>query len=146
MMIRSERRRGRRTGSASLMTVVAVLVAGVGLGMLSGSGSKRDRFVRPLGAQSLVLSSVQIIAFENTVARFDTTTGEIAVLRGNLDNPSTQKTWQVRVRSVSGKTSGLLEMQQASGATFLVDIVDGRTWLLNRRSTNASWDEIRTIR
>lgn len=143
---RTRTRTRSRPGRLSLAMIAILVAAAIGLPMLIGSGSGRDRYVRPLSGSSFVLSNVQIIAFENSVARFDATTGEIATLHGNLDNPSAQKVWDLKVRKVSGRTSGLLELQQAAGRTFLVDVVDGRTWLLNRRGTNATWDEIRTIR
>ncbi len=130
----------------TLALLSLVLIGGLVLPMLIGSGPDRDRHVRPLAGDSFVLSTVQIIRFDNQIARFDTQTGELAVLRGNLDNPSTAKTWQVRVQKVRGKTSGLLEIQHVANRLFLVDAVNGRTWLLNKRGSNGTWDEIRTIR
>jgi len=140
-------RQQQRTRIRVLAGCVALaIIAGVGLTMLGGSGPERDRYRRPLSGDSLILSTVQIIIFDGQIARFDTETGEIAFLRGNLDNPSTQKTWQVRVQKVRGKTSGLLEIQHVANRLFLVDTINGRTWLLNKRGSNGTWDEIRTIR
>jgi hypothetical protein len=88
---------------------------------------------------------------DSDIARLDTTTGAIYRFRGNVDNPSVRNTWEMRVPPVKGKHSGLLEVQQVKlgnhRTTFLVDIVDGRTWILrNRASTNGSWDPVDIFR
>ena len=88
---------------------------------------------------------------DSDIARLDTTTGAIYRFRGDADDPSVRDTWELRVPPVAGKHSGLLEVQQVMQGghrtTFLVDIVDGRTWILHRRaSTNGSWDPVEIFR
>ena len=90
-----------------------------------------------------IVSKVQIINFDQSVARFDTTTGEIHRFNGSLNKPNVRASWVLKVRGVRGGTSGYLDIQQAGGASFLVDQVTGDTWILRRRGTNASWDKLR---
>lgn len=91
-------------------------------------------------------SKVRIINFDKSVARFDTSTGSIHELNGDLKNPSVRCTWTPHVKGVNKKTSGYLEIQHAGGGTFLVDRVTGDSWVLRRRGSNAKWDEVKLFR
>jgi hypothetical protein len=124
------------------VTLAAVIVA-LGAGSGDDSRAQANRSVTVEG----VVSRVRIINFDDTIARFDSSTGAIAKYNGNLQNTSVRGTWKPHVEGVRN-TSGLLEIQEAQGpgnfpgATFLVDIVSGKTWQLNRRGTNATWDAV----
>lgn len=124
---------------AALTLIVASLVAAQ-----SGDRPRTNQAVTIEG----VVPRMRIINFDEGLARFDTATGAIARLSGNLDNASTQITWTDHVGAVE-QSSGLLEIQQPRGvgafadATFLVDIVSGDTWILRRRGVGATWDAVR---
>jgi hypothetical protein len=77
--------------------------------------------------------------------------------RGNLANPALTSTWEMRVAPVTEETSGVLEIQRIAlpskndrtgvvdvdTATFLIDIVNGTTWILrDMASTNAKWQMV----
>ena len=132
------------------ITLAAVIVA---LG--AGNGDSGPMANKPLSVEGYI-SRVQVIAFDDTVAIFDSTTGAIAKYNGDLTNASTRGTWKPHVEGVKG-SSGLLEIQRTQGpgaidnragkgasnaVVFLVDIVTGKTWQLNRRGTNATWDAV----
>jgi hypothetical protein len=133
---------------------VAVVLAAMGA---DRARSNRSGVLAPQ-RNAFLFSATEIIDLpggnpdtDSDIARLDTTTGAIYRFRGNVENPSVKNTWELRVPPVSGKHSGLLEIQQASigkrRTTFLVDIVDGRTWILRKRaSTNASWDPVDIFR
>jgi hypothetical protein len=128
-------------------TISLSALAGVVLLIALGAGRVREAAPSPAAAGRYVLPATQIISFDDTIGRLDTATGAVYRLRGNLDNPSVRHTWALRVPPVDGPTSGLLEIQQATfnepGATFLVDIVTGRTWILQRRAgENGTWDPV----
>ena len=130
--------------------------------MLAAMGADRARSNRSAviapQRNAFLFSATEIIDLpggnletDSDIARLDTTTGAIYRFRGDADNPSVRNTWQIRVPPVQGEHSGLLEVQQVKlgnrRTTFLVDIVDGRTWILrNRASTNASWDPVEIFR
>lgn len=94
-----------------------------------------------------VLSRVQIINLNDTIARVDTVTGSIHILNGDARSPSSRNQWRLYAPGV-GNTSGYLEIQQprgveAQGTMFLVDIVTGESWIFNRRGPGrASWDRV----
>ena len=79
--------------------------------------------------------------------------------RGDSDDAGGRNTWELRVDPVKGKTAGILEIQRivlpardrlssdVRPATFLVDVANGRTWILRHRaSTNATWDPVDIFR
>ena len=130
--------------TTSVMAGIASLAVAVGMGAEHANQYRAD-------ARTYVIPSTQIISFNDTVGRLDTGTGAVYQLRGNVNAPSSAKTWELRVPAVTGDTSGVLEIQRATfnnpEATFLVDVVTGRTWILNRRSNdNGSWDEVKIYR
>jgi hypothetical protein len=133
------------------ITLAAVIVA---LGAGNGDDG-RPMAKKPLSVEGYI-SRVRVIAFDETVAIFDSTTGAIAKYNGDLTNASCRGTWRPHVNGVKG-TSGMLEIQRPQGpgtilptpgtgvtnqVVFLVDIVTGKTWQLNRRGTNATWDAV----
>jgi hypothetical protein len=135
----------RNVGWVRILLVGGVVGAAVALGLGANQG-------RPVGYQiegrGFILPAAQIISFIDTIGRVDTVTGAVYQLRGDVTTPSSAETWELRVPAVKGSTSGLLEIQRATfnqrDATFLVDVVTGRTWLLNRRgNNNGSWDEVK---
>jgi hypothetical protein len=134
-----------RMVTACVLTSVTLAAVIVALGAGSGDDG-RAQANRPVTVEGVV-SRVRIINFDDTIARFDSSTGAIAKYNGNLQNTSVRGTWKPHVEGVRN-TSGLLEIQEAKGpgnfpgAIFLVDIVSGKTWQLNRRGTNATWDAV----
>ncbi len=139
---------GLRTSAIVAVVAVAVIVA-------MGAGGHKQLTVNRADVRGFVVPASQIISFDDTVGRLDTRTGAIYRLHGvgtsALDNPSVKLTWEERVPAVKGETSGVLEIQRPTfnrpDATFLVDIVTGKTWILRRRaSSNRSWEPIETFR
>jgi hypothetical protein len=129
-----------------LQTLIAVVLAigtiAVVMGATSRGGSPRIED-RVIGER--VLSRVQIINFNDGVARFDSATGAIHTFSGDPRNPNVRGQWRLHVAGVNGRTSGFLQIQQPLGveardAAFLVDVVTGDTWVLRRRGTRATWD------
>ena len=128
-----------------------------------GVGRERQSRIAVIGnaqQEQFLFSATEIIrlsggnpAFDSDIARFDTRTGAIYRFRGNVDIASVQNTWEIRVPPVKEETSGLLEIQNilldrptteiVPPVTFLVDIVNGTTWILRETAaTNARWQVI----
>jgi hypothetical protein len=129
----------RLIATGSLLALVLIVAGGAG----RGRQVQRD----DLGARSYLVPASRIISWDQTIGMLDTVTGAVYKLEGSLDNPGARLSWKLRVPPVTGETSGLLEIQRATfnrpDATFLVDIVTGRTWILRRRaSSNGSWDPV----
>jgi hypothetical protein len=125
--------------SLAVLGMVALVIAA------PGAGGQDDSTVP--GLRSLFLPAARIISLDETVGLLETTSGAVYRLNGNLDNSSAALTWQLRVPPVSGPTSGLLEIQRPDfnrpDATFLVDIVSGRTWILRRRAAETgTWEPV----
>ena len=117
-----------------IIAAAAIIALAMGAGRISTPAIDRD-----------IISRVRIINFNQSVARFDTVTGEIHRFNGDLGKPSVRCTWVPQVKGVKKKTSGFLEIQHAGGGTFLIDRVTGDSWLLRRRGTNAAWDEVKVF-
>jgi len=92
-----------------------------------------------------LLPRAKIFQFKGDVVQLDTATGEVFKFTGNLDNPNARGTLRVFVRPINGATSGFLDIQRSGGATFLVDIVTGQTWLLRERGNVAVWDPVDVV-
>jgi hypothetical protein len=106
-----------------------------------------------LSGNQYVAPKSEIINYDDTVALFDTSNGAIYKYNGNLRDPNTTGQWRLEVKAVDGATSGLLEIQHGKGVenlggTFLVDVINGRTWILHRHpnSQTANWDEVKIFR
>ena len=132
--------RGALTVAIALVSIT-LLVAGVS----AGRGDQH----RARMHDGYIVPASQIISFGDTIGRLDTETGAVYELRGNLRNASTPMHWKQRVAPLVEQTSGVLEIQRATfndpGATFLVDVVTGETWLLtDRASGNGLWQHVRT--
>ena len=124
----------------------AIVIAAAGAG---GAGIATQYFVQGGAATQIIVLPGGNANTDGNIARLNTRTGAIYRYRGDIDNPSTRGTWELRVPAVKGETSGFMEIQRIANAenetvaTFLVDIVTGATWVLHQRaSTNASWDPI----
>ncbi len=139
---------------------VLVIVAVGATAIVIAMGAARGKQLTATGAdvRGFIVPAAQIISFDDTVGMLDTATGAIYRLHGNLhnpttvlDNPGVRLTWELRVGPVKGETSGLLEIQRPTfnkpDAIFLVDIVLGKTWILQRRaSSNGTWDPVEIYR
>jgi len=122
-----------------LAAIVAMIVLGAGRAVPS--------VIQVSGDGELIVPRVRIIQFGDTVARFNTVTGEIHRFHGDLDKPNVRGQWVRHVRGVSDTTSGVLQIQRPDGvraeeAAFLVDAITGDTWLLRRRGAAAEWDRV----
>ena len=145
------------TSHLRLWAMVAVCVTLIMVAM--GVGRTRTSRIAVLAGerqQGLLFSATEIVRLpggnQNTnsdIARLDTATGAIYRFRGSVANPSVTNTWELRVPPVKEPQSGLLEIQNIVAettdpprvTTFLVDIVNGTTWILRERaSSNASWE------
>lgn len=128
------------------------------LGVAVGAGSvtfARQYFVQGPSATDIFLLPGGNAKFDSDIARLDTRTGAVYRFRGDVDNAGVRNTWELRVDPVKGETSGILEIQRivlpardrlssdVRPTTFLVDVANGRTWILRHRaSTNATWDPV----
>ena len=149
---------GLRTSAIVAVVAVAVIVA-MGAG---GVTFARQYFVQSPSATDIFFMPGGNAKFDSDIARLDTRTGAVYRFRGDVDNASVRSTWELRVEPVKGETSGILEIQQivlpvqdkvfpsphrlqsdVEPTTFLVDVANGRTWILRHRaSTNATWDPV----
>ncbi len=144
--------------SSRLRTWSLLSIGAVFLGVAVGAGSvtfARQYFVQGPSATDIFLMAGGNAMFDSDIARLDTRTGAVYRFRGDVDNASVRNTWELRVEPVKGETSGILEIQRivlpardrlssdVAPTTFLVDVVNGRTWILRHRaSTNATWDPV----
>ncbi len=119
----------------------SLLVGAMGLG---AARSGRTAVLAP-ESNEFLFSATQIVRLpggnvntDSDIARLDTKTGAIYRFRGNVDNASTQPTWELRVPGVGQPTSGLLEVQNIlprdpvdpAGlpfGTFYIDTLTGET-------------------
>ena len=139
----------------ALVSICATAV-GVGLGA-GGVKVAQQYFVQGPSATQIIHLAGGNTNFDSNIARFDSSTGAVYRFRGDIDNSSVRNSWELRVPAVTEPTSGLLEIQriaspkaahpadpsQTQFATFLVDVVTGRTWILRHRaSSNATWDPV----
>ncbi len=114
-------------------------------------GAQQNQFL--FSASQIIRLSGGNPANSSDIARLDTRTGAVYRFRGNIDVASVKNTWELRVPPVKEETSGLLEIQNflperpttetIRPVTFLVDIVNGTTWILRETtSTNARWQVV----
>jgi hypothetical protein len=99
--------------------------------------------------QQAVIPAVEIIRFgeaADDVAKFDTATGALWRYNGDLHRPNVRGEWVLETPGVSSRVPGTYRLQQAAGATFMVDAATGETWILRRRGANAEWDMVREFR
>jgi hypothetical protein len=127
------------------LVLAGVAAAAVAVGV--GAGRSERPVLFQTQARGYILPATQIISYEDSVGRLDTATGAIYGLRGDLDNASSRSTWELRVPGVKGENSGWLELQRDvmnnPKATFLVDVINGNTWILHLRGNkNGTWDPV----
>ena len=151
-----------KNSTSRLRTWSLLSIGVVFLGVAVGAGSvtfARQYFVQGPSATDIFLLPGGNAKFDSDIARLDTRTGAVYRFRGDIDNAGVRNTWELRVDPVKGKTSGILEIQRivlpardrlssdVRPATFLVDVANGRTWILRHRvSTNATWDPVDIFR
>ncbi len=143
---------------ALLSIGVATLVVAVGAGSMKIA---RQYFVLGPAATDLILLPGGAPQFDSDLARLNTRTGAVYRYRGDLQNTVLKSTWELRVPPVTQETSGVLEIQRIAlpktdartgetdvqAATFLVDIVNGTTWVLREMaSTNAQWQIVKVFK
>ncbi len=130
---------------------IITILAGLALIILLGARPAANHFLGTTLSTERIVPRVQIIQFDDSVARFDTRTGEIHRFNGDLNRPQVRGQWVSVVNGVDSSTSGVLEIQRAEGvraesAVFLVDVIEGDTWLLRHRGSGADWDRIEIFR
>ena len=128
-----------RAGAAFVL-LAALTIAVLG----SRTSPAADVPARP-DLEPYTLPVTQIISFGQGVGRLDTSNGAIFSLAGDLDRPgSSGFTWMLRVPPVDRPHSGLLDIQRPTfndpDAIFLVDIIEGHTWLLRLRRATSDHD------
>ena len=139
---------------SKLSTRLALLTAALTAGCLVAVALGANRELQTISGgdvRGFIVPAAQIIGFDDTVGLLNTATGAIYRIRGDLNNSSVKNNWEMRVQPVDEQTSGLLELQRtafgSAGATFLVDIVTGKTWILrDRASSNRSWEPVEIFR
>lgn len=130
---------------------IVAAMAALGLAILLGARPAASQFLGITLSTERIVPRVQIIQFGDSVARLDTRTGEIHRFNGDLQRTNVRGQWVRHVSGVESSTSGVLEIQRAQGARaddgiFLVDVIEGDTWLLRRRGAAAEWDRIDVLR
>lgn len=130
---------------------IITILAGAALVILLGARPAANHFLGTTLTTERIVPRVKIIQFDDSVARFDTKTGEIHRFNGDLNRPQVRGQWVSVVPGVESSTSGVLEIQRAEGvraesAVFLVDVIEGDTWLLRHRGSGAEWDRIEVHR
>lgn len=146
-----------RSSQRTLLALLTITIVAVAAVVMADSTTNNDYMqAYDQNGNMVLLPKVRIINWGNTVAQFDSTSGAIHVFKGRLDRYSANGSWVQAVPPVSG-ASGPLQIQnpvgpENHGATFLVDTVSGRTWLMqlasraHAESGNGSWVEIRKLR
>lgn len=151
-----------KNSTSRLRTWSGLSIGAVFLGVAIGAGSAtfaRQYFVQGPSATDIFLLPGGNAKFDSDIARLDTRTGAVYRFRGDVDNAGVRNTWELRVEPVKGETSGILEIQRVvlpardrlssdvRPTIFLVDVANGRTWILRHRaSTNATWDPVNIFR
>ena len=115
---------------AMIWTVIAA--AGV-LGTTLATGQSSDGVPTTLNN---IFSRTKIVEIDNDVFRLGTSNGELFRFKGDLRGPTANGVFQSIVAPVNGANSGFLQIQRAGDGTFLVDTVNGTTWILRRKSAN----------
>ena len=120
--------------------------AAIGIGAIFSTTSeaqqRRPRGNDVIATDEIIFSTVQIVELNGEIVRLDTDDGQLFEFSGSTGD-NARGTWRRMAQPVRGNTSGFLQIQQVGGAIFLVDRVDGRTWILRDRGSNSSWQEIR---
>ena len=132
-------------GRSVKLALLGLVVAGIGVAI--GAGRQSASIADP--SRVFMVPATQIISWNETVARLDTTSGAIYIFKGSLRNESSIAQWEQRVPAVRGETTGYLQIQRPlfdPDVTFLVDVVNGNTWILRRRSGDtATWEPANII-
>jgi hypothetical protein len=121
--------------------VIAVLCAAGAIAFLgSRTSPAADIPARP-DLEPYTLPATQIISWGDGAGRLDTATGAIFSLGNDADVVNYDTRWILRVPPVGESHSGLLDIQQPvfnpEATVFLVDIIEGHTWLLHLRKRSA---------
>lgn len=132
--------------SAIVRPLLVLLIAVASVAVVMGAGRLVNQSIQDRVAGDRVLSRVQIINLNDTIARVDTANGEVHLFSGDSRSPSSRGQWRLYADGVRN-SSGYLEVQlplgvEARGTAFLVDVVTGQTWVLTRRSGRATWDPV----
>lgn len=133
---------------AALIALTTLAIGAFGTMAIMGGADDRGR---ELTIEDRLLPAYEIIRFgelPNGVGRLDTATGEIWRFHGDLRKPNVRSQW-VKTGGVPGVTKrpvGTLQLQEAAGALFLVDLLNGDTWILKDRGTGFAWDPVTVIR
>jgi len=134
---------------ALMFTAATLLFVAVAAVVTADSSSSDFAQIQSIEGQSALAPKVRIINWNDTVARFDSTTGAVHEYTADPKDTRIIGRWDPAVAPISGPTSGMLQVQnpvgvENFGSTFLVDVKNGRTWILkrNRRNDNASWVEV----
>lgn len=147
-----------RSSSKVMFGSLAIAVAAIAAVVTADSTTNND-YTHAYNADgnAIVLPKVRIVNFDDTVARFDSTTGALDRFEGSLRGDNVGGRWYPAVPGVKGQTSGMLQLQNSVGVEnfastmFLVDTVSGRTWILeltdgDRRPREGVWEEVRDYR
>ncbi len=145
---------------SSQRTILALLVFTIvaGAAVVVADSTTNNDYVQAYDQDGnrVVMPKVRIINWDNTVAKFDSSTGAIYRFHGDLRTDDVHGQWVKSVPGITG-ASGALQIQNTVGvenfgATFLVDTVSGRTWILQRARRNRDnpsvgvWEEVKTLR
>lgn len=138
-----------RTPGTLLIAAVTMLIVSAAAVVTADSSSSDFVQIHSADGRAVLAPKVRIINWNDTVARFDSTTGAVYEYTADPKDTRIVGRWNLEVAPVSGPTSGMLQIQnpvgvENFGATFLVDVENGRTWILQRfrRNDNANWVEV----
>ena len=130
--------------AAPLLLVTAILVVSLARAQ-SADDPGFDPNTGAIPSAVTVFSRVRLIEIDDTIFRLNTETGALSRFRGTESGRNARGTFISVAPELRDPTSGFVDIQQAGGATFLIDTVTGRTWILRQRgNSTASWVEVTT--
>ena len=131
---------------------IGILAAGaIALTATMAASQNRGSGAGVASSRALDIPACRIFEIGGTIVRLDTSTGAILSFHGNAGAQGSAANWRSSVPGVGDKTSGLLDIQRpqetGTGGIFLVDAVEGTTWVLRwRGNQNGAWARVQQSR
>lgn len=108
-------------------------------------GANSTNNVLNLNLDTAVIPRTRVLDFQGDLVRFDSSSGAVLQFSGNTGAATANGTWIPFVRPLAVQTSGVLQLQHTSDATFLVDIVRGDSWILRVQNNTGNWQKVRPL-
>lgn len=97
----------------------------------------------PALTNTVVVEPVRIVELEGRIVRLDARTGELFEFSGSTGRNARGTFDRIAPPVTQNGAPGLFDIQRAGDATFLVNVLNGDTFILRLRDTNAAWIEVR---